>query len=94
MTTILRPLTCCGISAAEMEILPKIGLHNTKAALAGGLLTLCETRSHTDLPAYAHGTSEIFPNVPARLLLGPAVKNNWLIPPFFPAPSPNPIPHN
>src|ERR1022692_4064 len=40
------------------------------------------------------GLTEITPNVPARLLLGPAVKNNWFTAPFLPAPSPKPIPHN
>src|ERR1035438_1143145 len=38
--------------------------------------------------------TEITPNVPARLLPGPAVKNNWFTAPFLPAPSPKPIPHN
>src|SRR5580704_12644122 len=43
-------------------------------------------RSSPPSPHPPQGATVILPNVPARLLLGPAVKNNWLIPPFFPAP--------
>jgi len=79
-----------------------------KAAQAGGLGVSCGSGgfvwvrvSDPDRPSRArlpdlipHRMSVIIPNIPARLPLGPAVKNNWLTPPFFPAPSPNPIPHN
>jgi len=43
---------------------------NTKAAFAGGLRVRLLAR------AFSYGASEITPNVPDRLLFGPAVKNN------------------
>src|SRR5271169_4218174 len=62
-----------------------------KAALAGGHVSDGDVNPSRRPD---HGATEILPNVPARLLLGPAVKNNCLTPPFLPVPSPNPIPHN
>src|SRR5215472_15004543 len=42
----------------------------------------------------SYGLNTIMPNVPARLLLGPAAKYRWLAAPFFPSPSPKSIPHS
>ena len=36
----------------------------------------------------------ITPKLPARLPLGPAVKNNWFLPPLLPVPSPKSIPQS
>src|SRR5215475_14997417 len=41
-----------------------------------------------------HGLNTIEPNVPARLLPGPAAKKRRLVDPFAPRPSPKSIPHN
>src|SRR5215467_43918 len=43
---------------------------------------------------WAYGLNTIVPNVPAKLLLGPAAKYRWLAAPFLPIPSPKSIPHS
>src|SRR6266481_629409 len=57
----------------------------------------CEQAALDHPPTSAHHTNylaTIDPKVPARLLLGPAVKNSSFSPPLLDVPPPNSIPHS
>ena len=62
---------------------------NEKTAPKGGPSKTSIRYLHPD-----YFTTVIDPNVPARLLLGPAVKNNSFVDPLFAEPPPNSIPQS
>ena len=54
----------------------------------------CERRPRVQHFRQLFYLNTIIPNSPAKLLSGPAAKNNWLTPPFDPVPSPKSIPQS
>src|SRR5580692_6460981 len=59
----------------------------------GGTIRKQSSRPHPQTLHWIYWNA-ITPKVPARLPLGPAVKNNWFFPPFLPVPSPKSIPQS
>ena len=55
--------------------------------------TISNRESSRGSPSESCYLNAITPNVPAKLLSGPAVKKSWLVEPLFGVPPPNSIPH-
>src|SRR6202521_4019718 len=59
-----------------------------------GVSLLCSSVFCLAFSSACHYFTLITPNVPARLLCGPAVKKSWLVRPLLAVPPPKSIPHS